>query len=265
MFTLGLLLAWLVVCFVHPRVFTVIIFNKMIPAGCLLLMGARILDRNSVQVPWAKFALAIAALSAWGQFYPIACIRHTFWGVVPMIGMFMYFLWDRFRIDSRLMLGCLAIFVFPLALVRFAEARDHLRLAEDAWSVPGPLYGMRPYRSKDLPHYATKSDCEGFEMLRRCVVDNGGTREVTLYGVDAMLALITDNHLNPGPFHVTWTGLSEFGCFEDRERVMAERSPLLAVQGQWLGGEGLGQFQSRGYRVLCRVFAFGSDVYLLGR
>ena len=38
-------------------------------------------------------ALLFASFASWMQYYPVLCIRHVYWSVTPMIGIFSYCIW----------------------------------------------------------------------------------------------------------------------------------------------------------------------------
>lgn len=72
------------------------------------------------QLPF--IALLILGLGSWHQYYPVACIRHLFWGGMPMIGAYILVMNKLFagkKILNKAVLGILVLVLVSGVFVRF--------------------------------------------------------------------------------------------------------------------------------------------------
>lgn len=260
---------WYMVLWFRPEAFTFDSLSKWIPlaSGVLLVLTWCRLDSRRVSV--TDLALVVAALSSWAQYYPVPCIRHKFWGVFPIVGVFFYLLHLNVRAGGLQKAAVLLLVVSSVAVQRFEEAKSHLSMAAPARTVDGPLFGMRPYRGFAVQQQSTayrealEDDCTAFEAMREFACRNADSSQVVLYGDDALWALMTCNLKNAGPFYVTWKDLESFGSLADRDPVLQEEKPWVVVQEDIAGRDALVEIQKQGYREVMRVKAFGQGVVLL--
>ena len=260
---------WYVALWFRPDAFTVDSLSKWIPLGCGLLLVVTWWRQDFRRLSLTDLALVVAALSSWAQYYPVACIRHKFWGVFPIVGVFFYLLHLNVRAGSLQKAAVLLLLVSSVAIQRFDEGRRHLSMGAPARTVDGPLFGMRPYRGLGRQNQPTayrealEEDCTAFEAMREFAGRDGTSSQVILYGDDAMWALITSNLENAGAFYVTWNGLESVGALADRSQVLKEENPWVVVQEDAAGKDAMVGIKKEGYVEVMRVRAFGLDVVLL--
>ena len=264
---------WLVACVANPRLLTLVVLDKLIPLACVPLLLLRFF-RAGQRPPELvlPMALAVSAMSSWAQFYPVPCIRHLFWGVAPIIGVFVFLVWKQFAVSARSLATILVVFVFPLAIVRLTEAREHLAISGSSHPVAGPLCGMRPYKDdfvqpgRGFRQLGYEADLLVFEEARNALVRRYGQSPIVLYGVDALWCVLTESRENAGPFYVSWPDLQEFGIYEERARAIRSREwPVIAVQDAFLNGGRLELLADCGYEQFWSGDAFGGTVRLYGR
>lgn len=256
--------AWWGACFAMPGLLMVPVFDKLIPIGSMILMIRWLvhspLNYRGLLLP---VSLGISAMSSWAQFFPVPCLRHLFWGVCPIVGVFIYLVWRQSTLGAVPVSVILCAFVLPLGVDRFVEARTHLAIAASPHTVAGPMYGMRPYRDecRQPQKSGYEADFRGFEAAREAIGAGGNKLPVILYGVDAMWCLISECRENASAVYVSWSDLQEFGIFDERERaIRGKREFLVVVQENFVPGGKMEILEENDFYQLWRGEAFGGAV-----
>ncbi|MFM7055650.1 MAG: hypothetical protein ACKO2P_01880, partial [Planctomycetota bacterium] len=128
--------------------------------------------------------LLLPALASWLQFYPVPCPRHLFWGLTPMIGLFVFLLYRTSRHHAQVIALAILIFAVPLGMQTLLQSFRHLQLADTPIADSGLLEGMRPYRSVPMPWWyrSVSSDVTWFLNLRQQLVAAYPDKPVMLLG-----------------------------------------------------------------------------------
>lgn len=84
------------------------------------------------------YAVTLAALSSWLQYYPLPDLHHVYWAATPMIGLLSYFVWKMVQFRNTALRAVLTSSI--LGMVCFGDIRTHLYCADHKIHGPG-----RPY------------------------------------------------------------------------------------------------------------------------
>jgi hypothetical protein len=228
---IGIGIAWFGVSTVYPRYVALPVVQKMIPlatCGCLAIL---ICARNG-QIIGAALSqgMLIPALSSWAQFYPVNCIRHMYWSLGAIVGIFVFLLGKSLGLRPNALAAALVLFTLPVAAHQFQEARGHLKMLGGKIEEPALLAGMRGYLGKDGPTIGSESDLAIFAKLHRELHNNRPELPMMLVGPDAMWTLAARNRKNPGPYYVDWSALRRFGSQADRARFLVRHKPLVLLE-----------------------------------
>jgi hypothetical protein len=265
-------LGWFMCLTGLPSQMILIEFLKFIPISSVAILAWWLVtDRSGAVQAILPLSLVICAMSSWAQFYPVPCIRHLFWGVSPIIGVFVYLIWRTAGVSAQIAAICLLAFAMPVASARLHEATEHLSLVAVPHPEQGPLHGMRPYRDDRVqPVRIHKTlgyeiDHRSFEKLRTLMRESGTPKPVVLFGKDALWCLLDDSSRNPGPWYVAWPEMREFGVFESRRHQIEQQDSWVVVQANCLPAEMSAELTERGYRTIAAGGAFGGELQVWSR
>jgi len=67
----------------------------LFPVACIIIAIKTLIklfnNKQILKKETVILSLCFISLASWLQYYPINCIRHTYWAATPMIGLFTYF------------------------------------------------------------------------------------------------------------------------------------------------------------------------------
>lgn len=259
---------WLAAATVYPNVTSLDAVQKMIPLALCGMVGFLLYRQRSLVLGAAVAQGALLpAMASWAQYYPVNCIRHMYWSLGPIVGVFVFLLGKTFALRPAQLAATVILFALPIAATRIQDAREHVAAVGEPLVGPDMLCGMRPYRVMEKTrnwHYGYDADLAVFGKLSHDIHEQFPETPLMLMGPDALLALAAKNRLNPGPYYVAWTPLKQFGAFTDRDRFLIERYPLIVLQTAYGRRPRVPPKASElGYVPEFRGRAFSSDVYLL--
>jgi hypothetical protein len=260
---------WVVIAVSQPSLISLETLLKLIPLSSLLFVYLLVIKRQWYTLQWVfQRGLLLPVLVSWAQYYPVPCIRHMFWGVTPMVGLFVFLLSRFIPVRSGLLAIGIVFMATPLAWQRFQEGQLHLRNTVDGQSLGTPFQGMRPYRDTNRGgvswYVSFDSDIEWFSKLREQLQEQYRDVPVLLSGNDAMLTLLTDNRENPGPYYLTWKELAGFLDDNERSLFIKSRRPLILIQAETGTEPVVPQMAvALGYSCQPQGSVLGKDMYLL--
>lgn len=260
---------WVVMGLSRPFLISLETLLKLIPLTSLLLLYLLVIKRQWQTLRWVfQRGLLLPVLASWAQYYPVPCIRHMFWGATPILGLFVFLLSRFIPVRSGLLAIGIVFIATPLAWQRFQEGQVHLRSAVDGQSLGTPFEGMRPYRDANRGgaswYVSFDSDIVWFLNLRKQLQRQYRNVPVLLSGNDAMLALLTENLENAGPYYVTWKELAGFIDENERSLFIRSRRPLILIQAETGTEPVVPQMAvALGYSCQPQGSALGKDMYLL--
>jgi len=179
-----------------------------LPAVCLILFF-----RTFINFFWKKhfdakqavvFAAVIVCLASWAQYYPVLCIRHTYWASAPMIGVFAYFVLDLLKNDNPLYRSVVILLAMGLLFKaditgRIREGKIKLHKEYITLTYPNVLKGMRVPPQDAVYFHAIASDIDDY--FRQSL----GSGLINL-SRDALYPAFVENLRNAHPLHVHWLG-----------------------------------------------------------
>jgi hypothetical protein len=261
-------LLWLGVVGLFPGCLTLNGVHKMIPlATCGLLAALALTGKRETLKLTVTHGVLCPALVSWAQFYPVNCIRHNYWSLAPIVGVFVFLLGKGLKLRAGQLSCAVILFSFPLACLRVQDARQHFGVLAPPLTNAAFLDGMRPYREVALTKnwiYGTTRDIEWFNQFRIDIQNRTPEAPIVLYGRDALLPLAAMNRENPGPWYVHWADLAPFCKKHERNRFILERKPIVLLQ-MFPGAKpelsrAMGEL---GYVTEFRGRAFLGDMYVL--
>jgi len=152
------------------------------------------------------FASVMVCLASWMQYYPVLCIRHTYWASAPMIGVFAYFIWDLFRNERTIFRIAIVLMIIGLFFHmdiadRIREGKIKLNKKYITLSYPKVLKDMQIPEHDALYLQAIASNIDKYFKQH----PNGG---LINYTGDGLYPTFAENTHNFHPFQlVCWAGL----------------------------------------------------------
>jgi 4-amino-4-deoxy-L-arabinose transferase-like glycosyltransferase len=178
----------------------------VLPIICLLLSYKVIKDAFIVKEistrPSIILSIIIVSIASWAQYYPVLCIRHTYWAATPMIGLTMYFFWNllkRKRVNIRIcifMLLILLVFGFDVSY-RVVKGIQKLSAHKEEISNPEILSGI--WFNKDDAFFHSDIGSKLIYYSKK-----GDNRNVITLTRDALYLTYINNQTN---FHKVYIGV----------------------------------------------------------
>lgn len=179
---------------------------SLFPIVCLLVLPKLLINVWSKQKFTAEetivFALLFVSFASWLQYYPVTCIRHTYWAAAPMIGILSYFIWSTLSYKNTLYRS-LAILVVLFLLfhadigARFKYANAKLKQDYVQINTPSIFTGMQ----------MTKYDVSFFGRISNTInryLENHPKTNLITIGTDALYLTLSKNNENFHPVYVSW-------------------------------------------------------------
>jgi hypothetical protein len=226
----GFLLLVLAYVLDFATVRTVIGVALLAPATALVLLFAYARDwKNRSRFSTTDEALVIllfAGLASWSQFHPMACPRHVFWGVAPLVGVLIYAVY-RFAGAVTPVLVSVSLAFSVLALGRITDVRENLSRPLVAIDAVPVLRGIRvtPNFNRELARIY------GAVQSYTATKPNGVA--LLIFGPDALWGTFATDLRNPDPYYVDWPQVPYTPARDAaRKRFIQERRPLVMLQGE---------------------------------
>ena len=141
---------------------------------------------------WKKslplLVLVLTALGSWHQYYPVPCVRHLYWGGVPMLGFFILTL-EKLVNSKRSLLTVAVIFVLSLSFVAAASSRlygAYVRLSTARFRTISDIPGIRGMALTRME----KELINHFRSAFNSLPENLRKRGVVNYSEDALWSVI---------------------------------------------------------------------------
>ena len=181
----------------------------LFPLSCILLGAVscfKLLSSPREVVPALPLIAAVViALAAWHQYHPVPCVRHLYWGAVPMMGGFVLVLQkirqkeDYSRKKKIILLTLLGIFCLMAASLRLYAGTMRIITfpRRHKTDLPG-LRGMRLTVSE-------KRMVLGAQELCRMIPENIRKRGIFNYTKDGLVPLLFPGETGfDHPMFVNW-------------------------------------------------------------
>jgi hypothetical protein len=194
-----------------------------IPLSVLLVFCFSILRRRVWELSLPLFAVLPALLVSWLQFFPVPCLRHMYWAVAPIIGVFSAIVLVFFKRDARMVALGLVLVALPSIAYRVPGAIEHLKMGVPQLSEPPILQGIRPYK---VDQRQTDIYVSFYKKLR----DQYPGRAVLLEGPDALFAAFAEDLRNAGPFYVVWHDLGNPDRDIQRMKLIDDKKPVIVAE-----------------------------------
>lgn len=167
------------------------------------------------------FGFSAVCLASCLQYFPVRCRHHSFWGVSPCIGLFLYLVYQSSGKKQLAVLGILSLLFYTPFINRVYPAIDSFRQWPTTITGIPVLNGMR-VKTEEL---------EDWHLLYQAVqkhVKNG--QPILVEGPDALYATLVPNQSHPGPFYIKWPGLISKSDERLEEHFVSKTLPLIFMQ-----------------------------------
>lgn len=173
------------------------------------------------------FALLMYGLASWHQFFPIPCVRHLYWGAIPMfpvLALLAEWLWRRkaWPAPKRIVLLVLLLIV-PLSGVCFRLFIGGLRV----YYAPKRVMGHVPGARGMLIFSNAKRMLTDARFLFDKLPPELKNRPYLNYTDDGFFAIFFPNRRNLHPMSVNWQNGVYPDYRETIEKLVREHKPVI--------------------------------------
>ena len=227
-------LALWIFALMYPPLRHVHAIQKLLPVTMGLLLMLALLQRRFKLTTYVfHIGLMLPMIASLGQFYPVVCIRHMYWGITPAVGLFVFLIGRVLRLSPSQTVMAVLVFATPLGAFRALEGIQHLRQCAAPVSYPEFLAGMRPYKQTPahMPWYkSAQADIDFFTCLHGYIANSHPGTPLIYIGEDALFALASENHTNASPFYIQWKMLEQFVPIDQINAFLLSEAPLIIIE-----------------------------------
>lgn len=169
---------------------------SLLPLVCLSLLAILAVkvyrNRNSMNNQLPFYGILLVSLASWLQYYPLPCIRHSYWAATPMIGVFSYGAWKLFKPMQQknmqaLMVYLILAFVFGVDIEhRISSGLIKINTLNTRIEEPKVLRGM----------YESPPAAEEYKVISMSL-NNAIERDFSHYLVDLSLDALYLTFIGP--------------------------------------------------------------------
>lgn len=153
--------------------------------------------------------LSITSIGSWLQYYPISCIRHTYWGSTPMIGLFIYLIWYLISLifsknTNNNLTKKIVVFIVFITIIFGKDIKTRMIIGTNR-SIETTTLIDKPTIFKNIKF--TQQEAYFYSAISY-IIDtylnaHPGTKIITT-GIDAIPLTFTTKTENYDPIYVNW-------------------------------------------------------------
>ncbi len=193
-------------------------------------------------------------ISSWTQYYPSADTLHVYWALTPMIGFFLFSVYQCFSRSSLITITLFLLFLSPIRNIPSLYSNyPSLKYSQLEYASVKGLYIFEPIALSLKRIHEGLSTLVGPEMLKKPVIN------LTTH---TFLGAMFESTKDCGPYYVYWGGLplalNSSGC----KKYMEKHKPIILSYIPFQGKEDVFNqvLVSHNYQMIGKVKFLESDL-----